>query len=377
MTEARRPWVEAAVLVLVTRIIFFAVAFGAAMFLAAGQGPVGEGFLQIWSRWDANHFVIVAEHGWSGPIAEPARPAAFFPLYPLAMRAFMSVGVPPIAAGLIVSTIATYIACVYLMKLADRELGEGSGRRATLYLLLFPTAVFLAAPYSESLFLAGAIPAFYYARQRRWLMAALPAAIAMGARAAGVFLLIGLFFEYVRQGSADKRWGGTRLRDVAICLAAGAAPLLLYALFLHFERGNAFQYLIDQEQGWGRDFPTSPWRAFMATWNTRQGLDYPTSWIFAWRIEILAAGAGVGLTIWALLKKEWGYAAYMGVFIATLMMSTWYFSIPRMLLGFFPAVLFLAAAVRGRSTLHEIALVTLAPIATLGVIVYTRGAWFY
>jgi Mannosyltransferase (PIG-V) len=377
MSEARRPWVEAAILVAVTRVIFFAVAYAAAMYLSPGQGPVGEGFLQMWSRWDANHFVIVAEHGWSGPIAEPARPAAFFPLYPLCMRAFMALGLPPIAAGLIVSTVATYIACVFLMKLADAELGEGNGRRAALYLLLFPTAVFLAAPYSESLFLAGAIPAFYLARQRRWLMASVPTAVAMGARAAGMFLLAGLVFEYVRQGFEDHKWGGRRLRDAATCLGVGALPIVAYGLFLQAERGNAFQFFIDQKEGWGRDFPTAPWRAFMATWNTRKGLDYPTNWIFAWRIEILAAGAGLVLTIWALLKKEWGYAAYMGTFITTLMMSTWYFSIPRMLLSFFPAVLFLASSVRNRSTAHELALVSLAPIATMGVIVYTRGAWFY
>lgn len=376
MSEARRPWVEAAVLVVVTRLVFFAVAYGAAMFLAPGQGPTGEGFLQIWSRWDANHFVIVAEHGWSGPIAEPARAAAFFPLYPLAMRLFMAFGLPPIAAGLVVSTIATYIACVFLMKLADGELGEGSGRRAILYLLLFPTAVFLAAPYSEALFLAGAIPAFYLARQRRWLAASIPAAVAMGSRAAGVFLLFGLFFEYIRQGFVDHRWGGKRLRDVGVCLAVGITPLVLYILFLWLERDSAQQFLIDQSEGWGRHF-TAPWKAFMATWNTRQGLDYPTSWIFAWRIEIVAAGAGLALTIWALIKKEWGYAAYMGSFIAALMMSTWYFSIPRMLLSFFPAVLFLAAATRKSPIAHEVALVVLASIATMGVIVFTRGGWFY
>ncbi|MEA2516487.1 MAG: hypothetical protein QOG16_325 [Actinomycetota bacterium] len=377
MSEGRRPWVDAAALVVVTRLIFFAVAFGAAMYLAPGQGPVGEGFLDIWTRWDANHFVVVAEHGWSGPIAEAARPAAFFPLYPLAMRAGMAIGLAPIAAGLLVSTIATYIACVFLIKLADAEIGPGAGRRAAMYLLLFPTAVFLAAPYSESLFLAGAIPAFYLARQRRWLLASIPAAVAMSARAAGIFLLIGLLFEYIRQGFEDHRWGGARLRDAAACLGIGAAPLLAYGLFLQMERGNAFQYMIDQKEGWGRDFPTAPWTAFMATWNTRKGLDYPTNWIFAWRIEILAAGAGVALTIWALIKKEWGYAAFMGTFIATLMMSTWYFSIPRMLLSFFPAVLLLAAATHERQNDHELVLLAMAPIATLGVVIFTRGAWFY
>ena len=360
-----------------TRLVFYAVSYAATWFLAASQGPSTEGFLDVWARWDARHFVVVAEHGWEGPIAEPARPAAFFPFYPLAIRALATIGFPYIAAGLLISTIASVVACAYLIRLADEELGAGAGRRASLYLLLFPTAVFLAAPYSEALFLAGAIPAFYYARRRRWLAAALPAAVAMGSRAAGLFLLIGLGFEYVRQGFVDRRWGGTRARDVLVCVAIGATPLVAYGLYLWAVRGTPWQFLIDQEQGWGRDFPTAPWRAFVATWNTRTGLDYPTNWIFAWRIEIIAALTGVCLSLWALVKREWGYAAYMGSFTVTLVMSTWYFSIPRMLLSYFPAMLFLAEATQHRPSRHEMALVAMAPIATLGVVVYTRGAWFY
>lgn len=365
-------------LVTVTRLAFFAISYGATLYLASSQGPnVSEGFLDIWSRWDAEHFEVVARHGWVGAEAESARPAAFFPLYPLAMRPLMWIGLPAAAAGMLLSFLASIVACAFLIKLADEDIGAGAGRHAASYLLLFPTAVFLAAPYSEALFLAGAIPAFYLARRGRWLAASLPAAVAVASRAAGMFLLVGLAFEYVRQATLDGRWTGRRLRDAAACLAIGAVPLVLYGLYLWHARGTPWQFLIDQEQGWGRDFPTAPWRAFMATWDTRSGLNYPANWIFAWRIEIVAALAAVVLTLWALLEKEWGYAAYMGSFTAVLLMSTWYFSVPRMLLSFFPAMLFLASATRPTPVRHELALLAMAPVAAMGVIIYTRGAWFY
>ena len=83
------------------------------------------------------------------------------------------------------------------------------------------------------------------------------------------------------------------------------------------------------------------------------------------------------LTVWAAVKREWGYAAYMGIFMVALMTSTWYFSIPRMLLSFFPVMLLMAHATEGRPLRHEMTLVVLAPVATLGVILFTRGAWFY
>ena len=373
----RRPWIQALILVVATRATLFVVGYAATLFFAATQGPAAtEGFLAIWSRWDAQHFLVVAEHGWTGPIAEPARPGAFFPLYPLLMRALMTIGSPPILAGLFISAVASVVACAFLIKLADAEIGEGAGRRAALYLLLFPTAVFLAAPYSEALFLAGAIPAFYYARRQRWLMVAIPAAIAMASRAAGGFLLFGLFFEFLRQGFGDRSWPAKRILHVATALFIGIAPFVIYCIYLWKARGTPFQFFIDQRDGWGRTF-VGPIDSFLATWNTRMGLTYPTNWIFAWRIELIAAFGGVLLTLWAAVRREWGYAVYMGIFMFALMTSTWYFSIPRMLLSFFPVMLLMAQATHGKPERHELALVVLAPIATLGVVVFTRGAWFY
>ena len=371
-------WKQAAILVFVTRLAFYAVGYASTWLFSGAQGPAAESFLTIWSRWDANHFVVVAEHGWVDPVnALPARPAAFFPLYPLAMRSLMALSIPPVAAGLIISALATFVACAFLIKLADEEIGEGAGRRAAIYMLVFPTSVFLVAPYSEALFLAGAIPAFYLARKQRWLAASLPTAVAMGSRAAGMFLLVGLFFEFVRQSFRDRSWGGKRLRDASLALLIGVLPLLAYGFYLWKARGTPFQFFIDQREGWGRDFPTHPVTAFLATWNTRIGAGYPANWIFAWRVEIVAAMAGVAVTLYAFFKRELGYAAYMGVFIVSLMMSSWYFSIPRMLLSFFPIFLFLAAFSHGRSDRHELLVLTMAPLAAMGVILFTRAAWFF
>jgi Gpi18-like mannosyltransferase len=372
------PWKTALMLVAVSRGAFFIAAYSATQFLTAAQGPdAPEGFLDIWVRWDARHFEVVAEHGWQGPEAESARAAAFFPFYPLAMRALAGIGLDLTLAALIVSAAATVVACAYLIKLADAELGEGAGRRAALYLLLFPTAVFLIAPYSEALFLAGAIAAFYYARRGRWLAASIPAAVAVGTRAAGMFLLAGLAVELALQIWRRRKDDPAALAlQGVMALAIAALPLVGYGLYLESTNGTFTQYLIDQREGWGRDFPVSPIGAFQATWNTRVG-GYESNWIFAWRIEILAALAGVLLTGWAALKREWAYATYIGCLMVALLMSSWYFSIPRMLLSCFPAVIFLSEITRGHPRRHETALLIMAPVAVMGVVVFTRGAWFF
>ncbi|MDQ3964656.1 MAG: hypothetical protein M3277_12220 [Actinomycetota bacterium] len=370
------PWKQALVYVAVTRLAFFIAAYAATLLFTTTPGATSaEGFLNIWERWDARHFLVAAEHGWGGPEAIGARTAAFFPLYPLGIRGLAALGITPILGALAISTAASVVATAFLIKLADRDVGAGYGRRAALYLLLFPTAVFLVAPYSEALFLAGAIPAFYFARRGRWLTAAFPLMVATSTRFAGVFVIAGLAVELAVQlwhRRAERPVG--LARDGVATLVLAALPVVAFGLHLQATRGSFFQFREDQLVGWGRDF-VSPIQSFLATWNTRIG-GYEANWIFAWRIEILAALAGVLFTVWALVKKEWGYATYMGIFMAVLMTSSWYFSIPRMLLTLFPAVVFLTEFAKDERR-HELILLVFAPIATMGVIVFTRGAWFF
>ena len=377
-TRARRildrvdvdTWVQSGRIVVATRIAFLVVAYAATWFLASDtSGRSTIGFLQMWNQWDVAHFLRIADKGY---FAWPDFPneIAFFPLFPLLMRALRVVGFDLELGGMVVSFLSSLVAGNYLFKLAERD-APGSGRRAVLYLFLFPTAVFLVAPYSEALFIAGAVAAFYYARERRWNLVAIPAAVAMASRAAGVFLLIGLLVEFIRQ----KEWRFERVAQAALSFAIGALPLLLYGVYLTNKTGSPLSFMDAQKAGWYREF-TSPVKAFLATWRTWDG-GYPTNWVIAWRVEILAAAVGLFVVGWALKKREWGYATFMGVTLASLMTSSWYFSIPRIMLTFFPAVLFLAEWTGRRSGRHEWALVTLAPLATLGVIVFTQGIWFY
>ncbi|MDQ3940719.1 MAG: hypothetical protein M3238_05145 [Actinomycetota bacterium] len=362
---------EAGRVVLVTRIAFFAVAYaGIWMFASGTQGGSTVGFLDMWTRWDARHFLRIADGGY---FAYPDYPfeIAFFPLFPLLIRGLATTGVAPALAGMIISLVGSVVAGTYLYRLAEEELGAGTGRRALAYLFLFPTAVFLVAPYSESLFLAGAIAAFYYARRGRWAIVGIPAAFAVGARAAGVFLLLGLAVEFLRQ----KNFTFDRIVNGALALVLGSMPLLAYGLYLMRTTGSALSFMDAQRGGWYRDF-TSPVQAFRATWETWNGA-YTTNWMFAWRVEILAAGIGLFFLAWVLWKREWGYATYMGTTLAALMTSSWYFSIPRILLSLFPIMLVLAEWTRGDTRRHENAMMILAPLAALGVALYTHELWFF
>jgi hypothetical protein len=353
-------------LVVATRVLLMTVAYAAAWYLADENVPGAVDPINIWVRWDASILLRIALFGYS-EAADP-HATAFFPGFPLVVGIFGWTTHIAALAGLVVNTAASVVAVRYLLLLGDEHAGEGSGRRAALYLLLFPTAVFLVAPYTEALFLAGAIPAFYFARKDRWVPAGIAAAVAMAARFAGVFLILGLAVEWLRR----RRDGGRALLGLGIA----ALPLIGYGIYLAASRGDPFYYFVDQKEGWGREL-TNPLVTLERTWETWAGANYPANWRFAWRMEIVAAAIGVAFVVWAIKKKEWGYATFMGTLLATLLVSTWYFSIPRMLLTMFPITLFVAAWTRGRDGRHEVVLLGSAAICVLGVIAFTQGAWFY
>ena len=358
-------------MVVITRVLFLGLAYAAAWLLAPTAGPLREGFFEIWVQWDAAHFLEVARFGYTDPSTDP-HATAFFPLFPLLVRGVEAVGFPLVAGAMAINTVASVVAAAYLFRLADDEIGEESGRRALVYLLLFPTTVFLIAPYSEALFLAGTIPAFYYARRGRWPLVAAPAAVACASRAAGLFVVAGLAFEFLRQRDFTAR----RWRVAVGSLVVGLLPVAAFAAYLAHIQGDPFYFFVDQREGWHRAL-VGPLDALRNTWELTTSNASPTNWILTWRLELVAALIGLGLLVWTLARREWGYAAFTGSMMAALLTSTWYFSIPRMLLTLFPLILGMAAFTARRSGRHEIVIAVMAPLAALGVIVYTQGAWFY
>ena len=366
----RSAWVRAAAVVVVTRIVFMVLAYVGSYFLSPDtEGPPGLGFFDIWLRWDGIRFLAIADQGYLAPESTP-NATAFFPLFPLLLRALTTIGLPGVLAGMLISTLASWIALAYLHLLSeDHE--QGTGRSAVLYLALFPTAVFLIAPYSESVFLAGAIAAFYYARLGRWHLVGIPAAVAMGARFAGVFLLAGLAVEFLRQRDLS----ASRVANAGLSLVVGLMPLLGYAAFLSQTKGDPFYFFVDQRLGWGRAL-TGPLASLATSVGNMDVID-TGNMMMAYRLELVGALVGIALVGWAAVRGEWGYATFMGLSMAALLTSTEYMSVPRIVLTFFPAAIFVTLWTKSRENARDLYLAATTCLMAIGVLAYTRGLWFF
>ena len=231
---------------------------------ATTSSPSVASLYRIWVRYDGRLFADVASRGYV-----ELWQAAFYPLFPALEHLLAPLtGGDPALAGLVVANVASFGAFVLLRLLVERDVGPQVARRTLLYLVLFPTSMFLAAAYSESLFLLLSAATFLALRERSWLLAGLLAALATLTRASGVLLLVPLamtiYAALYPTLRSRARWDSLALRErlrlAAPPLAACILPLVALAgldLVLSLRLGVPNALSRAEDQGWGRalDWP--------------------------------------------------------------------------------------------------------------------------
>lgn len=218
----------------------------------------------IWERWDACWYMKIATYGY-----EPGeRSVAFFPLFPAAVRLVGTItALPYPVAGMIVSG-GSYVAAVAgLMRLVGASHGERIGRRTALLLSIFPSAFFLLAPFSEALFLATSVWSIVLARQRRWPLAILCAALAGLTRPQGLLLAVPIAWEAVVAFREARRADGARVAWTPVGLSglAALAPIAAFVGFGLVARSITGETPYDAQSLWGGTEFHPPWAVVAAS----------------------------------------------------------------------------------------------------------------
>jgi hypothetical protein len=164
-------------------------------------GGLRDAVAAPFARWDSVWYVLISHYGYA-----PGPSTAFFPAYPGLMHAVALLGTGYLAAGVLVSLAALVVGLTVLYRLTEVELGSAAARYAVLAAALFPMAFFFTAVYSESLFLAVSVGAFWMARNDRWAWAGALGACAAATRSAGALVGVGLVVMHVERHG----WRGTR-----------------------------------------------------------------------------------------------------------------------------------------------------------------------
>ncbi|MEU8134074.1 mannosyltransferase family protein [Streptodolium elevatio] len=396
---ARIPRLDRDVLWLyfLTRIALWTTAYATRhIFPADGDARHAETTLSAWAQWDWVHYMHIARDGYfpdtPGPDLRPGDEGwdnreAFFPGFPLLLRAVHTAVPNWTAAGLLISLAAGAVAVLALARIARHHFGDDrTARLAVLFLLVSPCAVFLAAGYTEALFLALALPAWLAALRGNWPHAALLACLASSVRVSGLFLTAALAVHYATTATTEarRRKATAHPRRPAEprpspwrhlpWLALPALPPALYTWYLHTRTGDWMAWKHAEERGWHRRFH-APWDAWQTTWNAAFDNTYPTGYAVEWQAELLAMAVGVTLATFLLVRRRWAEATYVALSLWALGTSYWYMSIPRATLLWWPLWIMLAAAAHRRPYAKTAYLALTAPLSTLLAATYLSGRW--
>ena len=247
---------------------FAVVTIGVAPSLVGFRVSADEA-LNLPARFDAGWYAGIALDGYSfeGRF-DKQQNIAFFPAFPMLERAAgyplgaFAPGVPKerrmarmLWGGVIVSVLAFAWAAVYLWRLARDTIGEARACAAVTLLAAYPFAIFFSAPYTESLFLLGAIATVYHFRRGELARAAAWGLLVGLTRPNGCFLSIVLALLIVEKlrGSDISKFPRSHIPK---WLAAAAAPglgMLIYSAYVRHLTGAWFGWARLHE-AWGRSY---------------------------------------------------------------------------------------------------------------------------
>jgi len=264
--ERRTPWarslLDATAAVLTVQAVAKLTAFLANLLLpAARERPfsmpfAGAKLAETFAAWDSGWYFDIAQRGYFFK-AQGQSSIAFFPLYPLLVRAlawpFGDGDRALWVAGVVLSCACLLAGLTVLHRLAWTRLGAAEpARRTVLYLAVFPFAYFFTQVYTESLFLLLTVGAVAAATFSRWGLAGVLGALAALTRPNGVLVAVPLALMAL----ADRPGVGTLVRR-ALAVSLVPLGLALFCAYCWRLSGDPLAWLHAQAQ-WGYTLGNAP-----------------------------------------------------------------------------------------------------------------------
>ena len=294
---------------------------------------------RVFTSWDGRWYLELVRLGYPERIPDnityeqtEAR-AAFFPMFPGAVRALDSI-LPggDTAAALLLNFVLGGIAVVLVGLLARRVFSASVAARAMVLFAVFPGSFVLSFGYSEALFIVFAASCLLLLLDEQWLLAGLAAALATATRPNGVAIVFACLVASIIAIRNKREWSSL--------LAVALAPLgfIGFQLYVDETAGERGAWFRVQREAWseGTSFGVT------AVENTFGFLTSPFD-STADALTFLSLGALAVMTF-AVWKKRLPlpWVAYSLVIIALMLVPETVTARPRFVFTAFP--LFIAVA---------------------------------
>lgn len=339
-----RAWQAAALFVGVAAVLFLVMGVVAprlpeASGLRLAPAFTGPGWLAGWAQWDSGWYHQIATHGYSY-VAGQQSTVAFFPAYPLVVRAARVVVDDPYLAGIAVTFVAGLGVAVLYARWVRARLSPPAAWAALVAFLCFPYAFFLyGVVYADALFVAAILGAFLLLEDDRPLLAGLAGAVATAARPLGIVLVVGLVVRALERRGALRPAGGgwfdwrrARWADAGVLLSLlGLAGWCLY-LGSRFDDPLAFA---SAQAAWHQGAGPETWLKFQFFRDVAD-LRSPGAWLLFMAHPALTVAAACLLPR-VFRRFGLGYGVYAALLIGVSALSTKnFFGMARYLLAAFP-----------------------------------------
>jgi hypothetical protein len=212
-------------------------------------------FVDMIAKWDAEWYLNIAKDGyrWDDVLPHRAR-LAFFPAFPMLVRAAGWIIGSPVVGGLVVSLVAFLWALTYVFRLAREDLDEPAARGAVLLLAFYPFSLFYGVLYTESLFLLAAAGGLYHFRRAEWAKAAAWGLLIGLTRPNGFLLSVVLaaaLGERITRLGRERGAEALQWRRALLALSMPVVGTAVYSAFCWSLTGDPLMWM-RLHQFWGR-----------------------------------------------------------------------------------------------------------------------------
>ena len=318
------------------------------------------------TRWDGGWYISIARSNY---VEQYPYSANFPPLYPVIIKllSFNQPSAMPWAA-IIASNVFSFVALYFLYRLVPLIINERYRLRVCFAYMVFPVLIVCSlVAYSEALFLALTIGAYFFWKQDKFGLAAALAIGSVFTRQVGVLILV-IFICATLHEYWFKRDTKRVLRQLAATVATAAGVGALY-LFYYVRFGNPFivMQVLAKAPFWNNTF--SPYNVVRSLGLSFFGPD-PVPFVAIGALVLVA-------TFVCLYKRDVTLSAYSLLTLLLLLSISHQWSFVRYLAATFPVYLFFGLMLFNDWRKNLIIGSILVAVAIQNLYVFFTGAWLY
>jgi Gpi18-like mannosyltransferase len=189
---------------------------------------------ELFSHWDGKWYAQIATLGYGYADDGQYHSVAFYPLFPLLIRALMTLGLPVEVSGVLINSLAFLGALLLVYFWVEERYDTGVAKWTTAVFAWCPFSLFCTVMYTEGLFLLLTAAALRFFERGNYILAAICGALTTATRGPGVALVPAFLLT---------AWREKRPPLAYVAGFASAIGLLSFSLYCAIHFGDALAFV--------------------------------------------------------------------------------------------------------------------------------------